>query len=914
LKLCLNPNWNNFADPNWPPFAVPSMRLWDTADTWLDIEKSAGNYSWATLDAHLSALTAHGITDLLYTAGKIPTFYGVASVAQFGAFVSALAAHIGSTWKGTWAFEQWNEPNLGQFYSGTAAQLLAFSRAAYAILKPLGVKVLSPSGSGGTAIGNFILSYLTACAGNYPFDVFAYHCYLGDKNPDPTTGIGLILNDIKVKKSTFGISAMETWFTEGSWGRATDYSPSLTDTQTAAWLTTAVPIMAKSVARHYHYAFNNSAGFGVLATGTPPVLNLAGLMFQALVTGGSVPTTSTVNIPVPASQVTAPAIAVPVPASSVMAPSVSVAVPASTVQAPSQTVPVPASQVAITVVDATANGVNQAWNGNTLTLTDKVPAPAPTPTPTTIGIGVAVTTTGLTNVRQTAGGTLLGTVPLGTSGKVVAGPGTANSNTWWQVQFPTINGWVGADMLALGSSPPNPNPQPSPSPSGALAAFLGAQGGGAQAVGGRGGAVFEVTNLNDSGAGSLRAALQATGARTIVFRVGGVINVVGDLRIGSPFVTVAGHTAPGGGIKLAGTGAVMWVNTHDAVIRYIGYDGNSANNGPDVGSVSFDAGSGDVYNVVFDHCSGFHVTNKQLIVLANSSGRVRNVTFQWCMTFKPDKNHPVGPMVDATTWPAKDVTDIDYHHNFFGDTSHRLPLFNGKSGRWVNNLVYNWDWFAGLWQGGCTPDIIGNKYVAGNMNVGDNSGHPHPLEFTATQSTDDTSQSMPGPPLIFLKGNIGPQLSDPTGNQALLCGKVNSEGGAEVGPVDAAWFRSSPLPTLPIPITEDDARNLDAILIPLVGNSQQLNADGSLSARRQVEDAAMIAEYQNKTPGSLWTAPAGYVTAPVANGQPYPSSQHDGLSDVYKQAMGLDTSKPMNNFVMPDGLTALDWFLSGRKS
>jgi S1-C subfamily serine protease len=77
------------------------------------------------------------------------------------------------------------------------------------------------------------------------------------------------------------------------------------------------------------------------------------------------------------------------------------------------------------------------------------------------------------------------------------------------------------------------------------------------------------------------------------------------LRIGNPYLTIAGQTAPGGGIKLVGTGAIMWVNTHDVVIRYLSYDGNSPNSGPSVGSVSFDAGSGNVYNVIFDHVSGF---------------------------------------------------------------------------------------------------------------------------------------------------------------------------------------------------------------------------------------------------------------------------------------------------------------------
>jgi Abnormal spindle-like microcephaly-assoc'd, ASPM-SPD-2-Hydin len=443
-------------------------------------------------------------------------------------------------------------------------------------------------------------------------------------------------------------------------------------------------------------------------------------------------------------------------------------------------------------------------------------------------------------------------------------------------------------------------------------AFPEAEGSAAGATGGRGGVVIEVTNLNDSGTGSLRSCVEASGPRTCVFRVGGVINVSGDLRIGNPYLTVAGQTAPGGGIKLAGTGGIMWVNTHDVVIRYLSYDGNSPNNGPAVGSVAFDAGSGNTYNVIFDHISGFHVSNKQLIVLANDAGPVKDVTFQWNMTYQPDANHPVGPMADATTWPAAQVTNIDYHHNFFADTSHRLPLFNVKSGRWVNNIVYNWNYYGGLWQGATTPDIIGNKYVAGNMNVGDNDGHPHPLEFTSVQSTDDTSQSMGGAPSVYLQGNIGPQLSDPNGDQTVLTAQVPGEGMSENGSVSSGWFRGGPLPSATFPIVADSATGLDAKLIPLVGNSQQLNCDGTWSSRRQAEDAAMIAEYQNRTPGSLWSAPSGYSTAAVANGTACTESMHDGIPDQWKSKYNLNLSDAtLHNKTAPNGYTYLENYLNG---
>ena len=82
-------------------------------------------------------------------------------------------------------------------------------------------------------------------------------------------------------------------------------------------------------------------------------------------------------------------------------------------------------------------------------------------------------------------------------------------------------------------------------------AFPGAEGYGRFARGGRGGRVIEVTNLDDSGPGSFRAAVEAAGARSVVFRVAGIVLLKSNVNIEHPDITIAGQSAPGDGICIA---------------------------------------------------------------------------------------------------------------------------------------------------------------------------------------------------------------------------------------------------------------------------------------------------------------------------------------------------------------------------
>ena len=109
-------------------------------------------------------------------------------------------------------------------------------------------------------------------------------------------------------------------------------------------------------------------------------------------------------------------------------------------------------------------------------------------------------------------------------------------------------------------------PHPPRLPEGVIPAFPGAWGAGMFTTGGRGGQVIAVTNLNDSGPGSLRAALEAKGPRIVVFRVAGTIKINDDLNINDPDITIAGQSAPGDGICIAGT---LNINTYNVVVRHL---------------------------------------------------------------------------------------------------------------------------------------------------------------------------------------------------------------------------------------------------------------------------------------------------------------------------------------------------------
>ena len=130
-----------------------------------------------------------------------------------------------------------------------------------------------------------------------------------------------------------------------------------------------------------------------------------------------------------------------------------------------------------------------------------------------------------------------------------------------------------------------------------IPAFPGAEGGGMYTFGGRGGKVLVVTNLNDDGPGSFRWACEQGGARIVVFNVSGIIRLKSPIYVRAPYITIAGQTAPGDGVCIAGES--FQVDTHDVIVRHMRFrrGETSVLNRED----SF--GGNPVGNIMIDHCS-----------------------------------------------------------------------------------------------------------------------------------------------------------------------------------------------------------------------------------------------------------------------------------------------------------------------
>ncbi|MHC4532557.1 MAG: pectate lyase family protein [Planctomycetota bacterium] len=224
-----------------------------------------------------------------------------------------------------------------------------------------------------------------------------------------------------------------------------------------------------------------------------------------------------------------------------------------------------------------------------------------------------------------------------------------------------------------------------------LRAFPEAEGFGAFTPGGRGGDINFVTTLDDyipgkeqHIPGSLRAAVDSEGPRYILFRVSGTIELKADLWIRKPFVTIAGQTAPGGGICIKDYQVVL--ATHDIVIRHLRF-----RSGDETRKEQMSIGIFGGHDSIIDHCSMSWAIDEVM----SSFGTVHNLTVQWSIiaeglsrSFHPKGEHSKGSILNGDG-------GVSIHHCIYAHNSARNPRVDTIILDFRNNIIYNWGYRAG---------------------------------------------------------------------------------------------------------------------------------------------------------------------------------------------------------------------------
>ncbi len=277
-------------------------------------------------------------------------------------------------------------------------------------------------------------------------------------------------------------------------------------------------------------------------------------------------------------------------------------------------------------------------------------------------------------------------------------------------------------------------------------AFSGAEGGGKYSKGGKGGTVYKVTTLEDTGEeGSLRYAVEAEGPRIVEFAVSGEIHLKSELNVEHPYISILGQTAPGEGITIRDHG--MYISTNDVIIRYMRF-----RMGAEAGVEDDALGGKRCDNVIIDHCSISWATDENLSFYA-----CNNSTIQWCIISEPLNSsvHHKGEHGYGGIWGGRNLT---FHHNLLAHNSSRNPRFDHPSiyrgddilyrrgtVEFINNVIYNWGMKAAYGGEEGWFNFVGNWFKCG---PGSTSIDGRYLEFY----TSETTSMIPGS--FYISNNV----------------------------------------------------------------------------------------------------------------------------------------------------------------
>lgn len=418
---------------------------------------------------------------------------------------------------------------------------------------------------------------------------------------------------------------------------------------------------------------------------------------------------------------------------------------------------------------------------------------------------------------------------------------------------------------------------------GVIRAFPGAEGGGMYTTGGRGGELYHVTNLNDSGAGSLRDAVSKPN-RTIVFDVAGTIHLKSDLKIQKDNLTLAGQTAPGGGICIAD--ATVQIAADNIIIRYLRF--RLGDQGPTLSDGS-DALWGR-YNthIILDHCSMSWSVDEVASFYAN-----RNFTMQWCLLSEALANsvHSKGGHGYGGIWGGRNAS---FHHNLLANNGSRNPRIDHPEvyGDHLathrgnvdlrNNVIYNWGDNSTYGGEGGWFNFVGNYYKPGPSSKKRN------YFIDAYALYDGTDR---GYPRLYLEDNYHAGDYATAINSNPWNGGVYWHNGTDKGDVDGV--QQSALQ----PIRSDDQTSCYTTTHAVELAYAQVADYVGASLSRDAVDARIVSELrtgggklidsQSEVGGWPELTATDEELARAAT-----DSDQDGIPDHYEQLLGLDATDP----------------------
>ncbi len=465
-----------------------------------------------------------------------------------------------------------------------------------------------------------------------------------------------------------------------------------------------------------------------------------------------------------------------------------------------------------------------------------------------------------------------------------------------------------------------------------IPAFPGVEGGGKYITGGRGRQTYTVTNLNDSGEGSLRWCLEQTKATeggTIVFNVSGNIELKSSLRFdGIKNVTIAGQTAPGDGITVSGYDTNI-SNSENVIIRYMRFRPGALN--VHSGGDSMDAMWGrDNDGFIIDHCSFSWNTDECLSLYRGENGSV-----QWCLVYESLtlSGHKKGRHGYGGIAGGDNVT---FHHNLYANHTSRNPRIGGGYAgsadanhvavlQMSNNLIYNWGFNTTYGGGYAFTNYMNNYALAG----------PGTRDSVANWVINPGESSKVGG--FYINGNyISGHAATAAGTLTGLLDsvdEVNAHGsfsgatsGSNATELASAPYMSADSTGANAGVTNKGFDEYLTSALPSAEStySEVLSKAGATYPTRDAQDARIVSEVKNGEGRYINTehevggylSEGGVIVEQRAAGY---DSDADGMPDAWEQAKGLNANDATDATVVSelsesilgaDGYTNLEVYLN----